>query len=139
VLGERERLDGDILARIEDIERRSADRTGMRLSIALNYGGRGEILAAARRLAAAHAAGEVSNLTEFGEEDFGELLYTAGLPEVDLIIRTSGEYRISNFLLWQSAYAEYVFTDVLWPDFTKEHLDAAIAEYKGRSRRLGGI
>lgn len=78
-------------------------------------------------------------LDSFGEAEFGELLYTAGQPDVDLIIRTSGESRISNFLLWQSAYAEYVFSDVLWPDFQEADFDAALEKYASRERRMGGI
>jgi undecaprenyl diphosphate synthase len=139
ILGEKDRLDDDIREKIADIETRSANHTGMRLNIALNYGGRGEILTAAKRLAELYAAKAVPDLDAVSEADFGNLLYTAGLPDVDLIIRTSGEYRISNFLLWQSAYAEYVFPDVLWPDFTAKHFDAALAEYAGRGRRMGGV
>jgi undecaprenyl diphosphate synthase len=139
ILGEQDRLDDDIRQKIADIESRSASYTGMRLNIALNYGGRGEILTAARRLAELYAAREITDLAAVSEADFGNLLYTAGLPDVDLVIRTSGEYRISNFLLWQSAYAEYVFSDVLWPDFSTKDFDAALAEYANRGRRLGGV
>jgi undecaprenyl diphosphate synthase len=138
ILGERSRLDDDIRQKISDIERKSAKHTGMRLNIALNYGGRDEILAAAKRLATLYATRAVSDLAAVSEADFENLLHTAGLPDVDLVIRTSGEYRISNFLLWQSAYAEYVFSDVLWPDFSAAHFDAALAEYASRGRRMGG-
>lgn len=139
VLGERDALDADIRSRIADIERKSREYTGMTLNIALNYGGRSEILRAAKALAERYLAGGVSDLAAFGESDFSQLLYTAGQPDVDLVIRTSGEARTSNFLPWQSAYAEYVFTDTLWPDFREADFDAALEQYAARSRRLGGI
>lgn len=138
-LGERDVLDEDIRFRMDDLERRSRGNTNLNLNIAINYGGRGEILRAARALARRYADGEVEDLRAFGEADFGELLYTAGQPDVDLVIRTGGEVRISNFLPWQCAYAEYCFTDVLWPDFTKDHFDAAVAQFAARDRRIGGV
>lgn len=139
ILGDRAALDDDINRRIADMERRSSGHTGMTLNIALNYGGRDEILRAAHTLARQYLTGDLKSLDSADQEYFAGLLYTAGQPEVDLVIRTSGETRISNFLLWQSAYAEYVFTDVLWPDFSPRHFDAAIDEYARRSRRMGGI
>ena len=113
-------------------------RTGMVLNIAMNYGGRPEILMAARKLAQKVQAGELRP-EDIDEDSFSNELYTAGQPDPDLIIRRSGENRISNFLLWQSAYSEYVIMDILWPDFTPEDLNFALREYAKRSRRFGGI
>ena len=113
-------------------------RTGMVLNIAMNYGGRPEILMAARKLAQKVQAGELRP-EDIDEDSFSNELYTAGQPDPDLIIRPSGENRISNFLLWQSAYSEYVIMDILWPDFTPEVLNFALREYAKRSRRFGGI
>ena len=113
-------------------------RTGMVLNIAMNYGGRSEILRAARNLAEKVKAGTL-NPEDIDETRFSGELYTAGQPDPDLIIRPSGENRISNFLLWQSAYSEYVIMDILWPDFTPEDLNYALQEYAKRSRRFGGI
>ncbi len=113
-------------------------RTGMVLNIAMNYGGRSEILRAARNLAEKVKAGTL-NPEDIDEKCFSGELYTAGQPDPDLIIRPSGENRISNFLLWQSAYSEYVIMDILWPDFTPEDLNYALQEYAKRSRRFGGI
>ena len=137
-IGEHSRLPRDIVTLIEDAESITADNMGMTLIIALNYGGRREFVLAARRLAAAAAAGGV-NPDRIGEEDVAANLFTAGLPDPDLIIRTSGERRISNFLLWQSAYSEFVFLDKFWPDFEKKDLAAAIEEYRGRGRRYGTV
>ena len=137
-IGEHSRLPSDIVTLIEDAENLTDDNTGMTLIIALNYGGRREFVLAARRLAAAAAAGGV-NPDGIGEKDVAATLFTAGLPDPDLIIRTSGERRISNFLLWQSAYSEFVFLDKFWPDFEKEDLAAAIEEYRGRGRRYGTV
>lgn len=139
ILGDLSPLDADMRASIANIEQSSRNNTGMTLGIALNYGGRDEILRAARRIAREFAAGQIASLSHVDEQMFTDCLYTAGQPDVDLVIRTSGESRISNFLLWQSAYAEYVFTDVLWPDFSPKHFDAAIREYALRIRRMGGI
>lgn len=110
----------------------------MVFSIAFNYGGRQEILEAARQLAQEAAAGTL-DAGEITMEDLESRLYTTGMPDPDLIIRTSGEFRISNFLLWQSAYAEYYITPVLWPDFKEDDLMAAITSYGKRERRFGGI
>lgn len=139
ILGDRRPLDEDIQRLIAEAEEDSSSNTGMTLNIALNYGGRDEILHAVRAVAAKAAAGELSNPEEITEEVFSQHLYTAGQPDVDLIIRTSGEYRISNFLTWQGVYAEYIFSDVLWPDFSPKHFEIALAEFASRTRRLGGI
>lgn len=139
VLGEADGLEEDILQRMREIETSSKDKTGMQLNIAFNYGGRREILRAALELAQRHAAGDIPDLSAVDEQAFGNMLYTAGQPDVDLVIRTSGETRISNFLLWQSAYAEYIFSDALWPDFTTAHFDQALAQYAARTRRMGGV
>lgn len=124
-----------LAARTKDI---SAHYQGFQANICLNYGGRDEIVRAARLFAEQCAAGG-RRPEELTEKEFGGLLYSAGIPDPDLIIRPSGEIRISNFLLWQSAYSEYYFTDVLWPDFTPKELEKAIAAYNGRSRRFGGV
>ena len=110
---------------------------GFQANICLNYGGRDEIVHAARRYAADLAAGKVEG--ELTEEQFGSYLYSAGIPDPDLLIRPGGEQRISNFLLWQCAYAEFYFTDVLWPDFSPQELDKAIAEFQRRDRRYGKV
>ena len=110
---------------------------GFQANICLNYGGRDEIVHAARRYAQDYAAGKVEG--ELSEEQFGGYLYSAGIPDPDLLIRPGGEQRISNFLLWQCAYSEFYFTDVLWPDFGTEELDKAIAEYQKRDRRYGKV
>ncbi len=110
---------------------------GFQANICLNYGGRDEIVHAARRYAADLAAGKVEG--ELTEEQFGGYLYSAGIPDPDLLIRPCGEQRISNFLLWQCAYAEFYFTDVLWPDFSPQELDKAIAEFQRRDRRYGKV
>ena len=128
----------NLLREIESAERESAGRTGMTVNMAINYGGREEIARAARLLAEQVKDGTLSP-EEIGEKQVAAALYTAGQPELDLLIRPSGEKRISNFLLWQCAYAEFVFMDILWPDFTPADLDAAIEEYRRRHRRFGGI
>ena len=115
----------------------SARYEGFQANICLNYGGRDEIVRAARRYAEDLAAGRAEG--ELTEERFGDYLYSAGIPDPDLLIRPGGEQRISNFLLWQCAYAEFYFTDVLWPDFDTAELDKAIAAYQGRDRRYGGV
>jgi undecaprenyl diphosphate synthase len=137
VIGERARLSQDIVALIEDAEARTAGNRRLNLTVALSYGGRAEIVLAARRLAEAALAGRIA-LDQIDESLFSRYLLTAEIPDPDLVIRTSGEKRISNFLLWQSAYAELVFLDRLWPDFTKDDLREAILEFQGRDRRYGG-
>lgn len=122
----------------EETQGRSSVYTGCQVNICLNYGGRDEILRAAKALAAECVEGKRSP-EELTEGDVSDHLWSAGVPDPDLVIRPSGEERISNFLLWQSAYAEYYFTDVCWPDFGKEELRRALAAYQGRSRRFGGV
>ena len=122
----------------EQTQARSAVYTGCQVNICLNYGGRDEILRAAKALAAECAAGKRTP-EELTEGDLSAHLWSAEVPDPDLVIRPSGEERISNFLLWQSAYAEYYFTDVCWPDFSKEELRRALAAYQSRSRRFGGV
>ena len=137
-IGNRGELAEDIRRLIEEAETATAQKTGMVLNIALNYGGQQEITAAAKALAKQVATGEITP-DEITEERLEKALYTADQPPVDLILRPSGEYRLSNFLIWQSAYAEYVFMDVLWPDFAEQDLDRAFEEYARRDRRFGGV
>ncbi|MDD5863240.1 MAG: isoprenyl transferase [Firmicutes bacterium] len=134
--GDLSRLSPELQKLCHDAESRS-EEYDVQVNFCLNYGGRDEIVRAARAFAADVAAGK-ANPEELTEEGFSGYLYSAGVPDPELIIRPSGEQRISNFLLWQSAYSEYVFMNVLWPDFTPEHLDEAIAEYHRRNRRFGG-
>jgi len=136
VIGDRSRLAPDIVALIENAEATTAGNAGLNLVVALSYGSRAEITAAVRALAARVAAGELAP-SAIDEETVAGALWTSGIPDPDLIIRSSGEKRISNFLLWQAAYAEFVFTDTLWPDFGKDELIAAIDEYQRRERRYG--
>ncbi len=137
-IGDRAPLAPDILALMEEAEAETAHKTGLTLNIALNYGGRHELTLAMRSLAEQVKNGTLS-CDDITEQRISDSLGTAGQPDPDLIIRPSGEYRTSNFLLWQSAYAEFVFMDVLWPDFTEEHLDRAIVQYAQRNRRFGGV
>jgi undecaprenyl diphosphate synthase len=136
VIGDRDRLADDIVALIDEAETRTRSNLRINLAVALSYGGRGEITRAARRLAQAVRAGELA-ADEINEAVFARQLLTVDMPDPDLVIRTSGEKRISNFLLWQSAYAELVFMDRLWPDFTKDDLEDAIREFHRRDRRYG--
>jgi len=138
VIGERDALPEDIVDLIAEAERRTRDNAGLHLTIALNYGGRADIVEAARRLAARVEAGMLT-AAEIDEAAFGAHVSTAGLPDPDLMIRTSGEQRVSNFLLWQLAYAEMAFVEKYWPDFTGEDLIAALAEFRRRDRRFGAI
>ena len=123
---------------IQEVEEASACKTGMVLNLAMNYGGRAEITRAAKRVAQEVASGNLV-LEDLTEERFAQYLYTGGQPDPDLIIRPSGEERLSNFLLWQSAYAEFVYFDILWPDFKTSDLDRAIEIYSSRQRRFGGV
>lgn len=134
IIGSREGLSDDLLAVINRTESETAHNDKFSLNIAFNYGGRDELLRATRKAMDSGLTGD--QLTPEILEGF---LDTAGLPCPDLVIRTSGEYRISNFLLWQAAYAEFVFMDVLWPDFTKVDLEAALASYMSRERRFGNV
>lgn len=137
-IGDRGPLDADLRGRMERMERESAGKTGLTVCMAINYGGRDEITHAAREVAELVKAGELS-AEEITPELLGRHLYTREIPDPDFIIRPSGEQRLSNFLLWQSAYSEYIFMDVLWPDFEPAHLRSAILEFAGRSRRFGGV
>ena len=132
-LGDLTMLDDELNRLIEKAEDDSKDATGLHLNIALNYGGRDEIIRTVRKMAE-----RGDNLSELTESVLSENLYTAGIPDTDLIIRPSGEYRLSNFLIWQSAYAEYWFTDRLWPDFSEKDIDEAIFAFSQRDRRYGG-
>ena len=135
VIGRSEDLSPDLVKIIENAEERTRHNTEFKLVLAFNYGGRDEIVRAARR-ACRDRGGDLSDLTE---ADFAHYLDTTDMPDPDLVIRTSGEHRVSNFLLWQAAYAEFVFTDVLWPDFGEADMKAALEEYAKRKRRYGGI
>jgi len=137
VIGRRQGLGPDILEVIERAEHRTRKNHRFHLQVAFNYGGRADIAEAALRYAAAVAEGGAS-ATELSEAKFESFLSTAHGPPVDLIVRTSGERRLSNFLLWEAAYAELVFQDVLWPDYGREGLAAALEEFRGRERRYGG-
>ncbi len=138
ILGSRNGLKPDMLALLDRVEETTKNNTEFSLNIAFNYGGRDEILRAAGAFADDISAGKVS-VNERTEDTFETYLDSYGLPDPDLVIRTSGEKRISNFLLWQAAYAEFVFTDVLWPDFSKQDLQAAIHSYQNRERRFGNL
>ena len=138
VIGDRTRFSPDTVGLIERAERNSLANTKMDLTIALSYGARQEIIEAARALAVDCAEGRLKP-GEIDEAAFSRRLFTAGTPDPDLLIRTSGEQRISNFLLWQMAYTELVFTDTLWPDFGQAELEAAIATYRSRERRYGAV
>lgn len=138
VIGSRQGVDSELMRMIEEAERLTIDNTGLTLVIAFNYGGRQEIVAAAQCLAARAVAGTLDP-TEITVAEFAASLSTSTLPEPELLIRTSGERRLSNFLLWQMAYTEFVFLDVNWPDFSKIHLETAISEYQMRDRRFGGL
>jgi undecaprenyl diphosphate synthase len=135
-LGEREVMAGDIAAMMAEAEERTRRNTVLTLTIALNYGSRREIARAAREIAERAVAGELE-CGAIDEELFGRTLNTLGLPDPDLLIRTSGEQRLSNFMLWQMAYTELVFLPVHWPDFDQHHLGEAIAEFRRRERRYG--
>jgi len=134
VVGRMEDLARDVQQELRDAEERTAGNAGMQFNIALNYGGRAEIVEAARRMLIDRVPPD-----ELDETRFASYLYTAGQPDPDLLIRTSGEMRVSNFLLWQIAYAEIWVTDTLWPDFRQQHLLEAIVAYQKRDRRYGGI
>ena len=138
VIGDIEPLDDDIKNRIRELEEATVNNGGLNFTIALNYGSRDEITRAAKKLAADCAAGKVS-AEEINEDLFQSYLDTHDIPDPDLMIRTSGEQRLSNYLLWQLAYSEFYFTDVPWPDFTKDELVRAIEEYNHRHRRFGGV
>ncbi len=138
IIGESEGISEDIQRLLAEAESLTKDNTGLTLAIAFNYGSRQEIARAAQALATMAAEGRLDPST-IDANMMGRFLSTGGLPEPDLLIRTSGEQRLSNFLLWQLAYAEFVFLPVLWPDFDKQHLEEAIAAFRGRDRRYGGV
>jgi undecaprenyl diphosphate synthase len=136
-IGRSSALPEDLRASLAKASRETESNTGMVLTLALNYGGRQEIVDAVRGIAE-DVLGNGRDISSINENDIEKKLYTSGLPELDLLIRTSGEIRISNFLLWQAAYAEFYFTEVLWPDFGAEELQEALEEYGRRQRRYGG-
>ena len=138
VIGDKTRLDDDIVAKINELEECSKDNDGITFIIALNYGSRDEIRRATTKMAMDCKEGKL-NPEDITEDTISSYLDTRGIPDPDLLIRTSGEIRLSNYLLWQLAYTEFYFTDVLWPDFNKKELIKAIEYYNGRDRRFGGI
>ncbi|MDD3874003.1 MAG: isoprenyl transferase [Methanosarcina sp.] len=138
ILGDYSKLPKDAVEKLEEALAKTKNNTGLQFHIALNYGSRREILEAAKHMAIEVAEGRCRS-EDLTEEMMSSFLYTKNIPDPDLVIRTSGEQRLSNFLLWQSAYSEFVFTDVYWPDFTTSCLEEAISEYQGRIRRFGGI
>jgi len=133
-IGQLQGLPDGVQKSVKEAVRLTENNTGMTLGIALNYGGRAEILDAVRRITSEKLIPE-----DIDEKIFNKYLYTAGFPDVDLMIRTSGEMRTSNFLIWQSAYSEYYFTPILWPDFNEEELEKALLAYSQRQRRFGGL
>ena len=137
-LGDKSKLPQDIQQKMNSLEEDSKDFDKMTVLLAINYGGRDEITHATRLIAEKVRKGEL-NPDEITEDTISSNLYTAGYPDVDLLIRPSGEMRISNFLIWQSAYAEFYFADILWPDFSTKELDRAIIEFAHRNRRFGGV
>lgn len=138
-LGDKSAFPADLRERMVKLEKNSAEYgCNMTLMLAMNYGGRDDIVHAARQLAELAAAGDISS-SDIDEKTMSGCLYTGAAPDADLIIRTGGEQRISNFLLWQSAYAELYFTDVLWPDFNEQELKKAFDSYASRNRRFGGV
>ena len=138
VIGNREGLAPDIVRDIAEAEKLTQGNNRIDVNICVNYGSRAEIVRAARALVQRVVAGELT-ADSIDESTFERELFTAGVPDPDLLIRTSGEQRISNFLLWQCAYSELIFVDTLWPDFGKEHLEQAVAEFRRRERRYGGV
>ena len=136
--GDLEPLSDSLKKLIDETREISRHTTGMQVNVCLNYGGRDEIVRAARKLAADCATGKLDP-ADISEEMLGGSLYSAGIPDPDLMIRPGGELRLSNFLLWQNAYTEFYFTDTLWPDMTEAELDKAIAAFQSRKRRYGGI
>ncbi|WP_302626217.1 isoprenyl transferase [uncultured Eubacterium sp.] len=138
VIGDKTRLDADIIDKINELEACSKENTGIHFIIALNYGSRDEIKRATKKIAEDCKRG-IIDIEDISEDLIGRYLDTADVPDPDLLIRTSGEIRLSNYLLWQLAYTEFYFTDVLWPDFDKEELKKAIVKYNQRDRRFGGV
>ena len=138
VIGERAGLDADIIKMLEESEALTRGNTGLTLTVAFNYGSRAEIVRAARHLAGQVESGAIKS-ADITHDMFAAALETSGVPDPDLFIRTSGEQRLSNFLLWQLAYAELVFIDAYWPEFNRSHMEAAIAAFQARDRRFGGL
>ena len=138
MIGDRSRFDHDIIEGINRLERETKENTGLTFVIAVNYGGRDELARAARRMAQDCVSG-ILKADEITQETVASYLDTAGMPDPDLLIRTSGELRLSNYLLWQLAYTEIYVTDCLWPDFDQEELEKAILAYNKRERRFGGV
>lgn len=131
IVGFRNNLPQEVIDKIDEIEAKTRDNKGLHFTVAFNYGSQDEIINTVNYL--------VDNNIKVTKENFSKYLLTKELPDVDLLIRTSGEYRISNFLLWQIAYSELYFTDVLWPDFSNKHFDKSLEEYRKRDRRFGGL
>ncbi|MEZ6093096.1 MAG: isoprenyl transferase [Pirellulaceae bacterium] len=138
VIGELDRLPAEIRKKIDETERLCEMHTGTRLCLAINYGSRGEIVTAARRLVEDVCSGDLT-VDEINEETFAQRLFTRGMPDPDLLVRTSGEMRISNYLLWQISYSEIWVTEKYWPDFSVEDLHQAIVDFSNRDRRFGGL
>ncbi len=139
MIGERSVFSEDLLTLIENAEELTKDNDGLHLTIALNYGGRDEILRAASEMAQSMKEKNIDPTFENTQEHFENHLMTSNVPDPDILIRTSGEQRISNFLLWQCAYSEFIFLDTLWPDFDQADMEQAIKEYQGRDRRFGAV
>jgi len=137
-LGDKSGFSKNLQRLIDEVESASKNKTGMILNIAMNYGGRDEIVKAVKEIAFDAKFGNI-DIEKINEKAISERLYTAKQPDPDFIIRPSGEFRLSNFLLWQSAYSELIFMNVLWPDFSENDLEYAINEYSSRNRRFGGV
>lgn len=137
-IGRRDRIPSKVLESIEQVARETSKNTGLIVNLAFNYGSRTEIIDAVKKIVQQIQAGQLS-VDQINEQTVSDALYTNGLPDPDLLIRTSGEQRISNFLLWQSSYTEFYFTQELWPNFTKDKLKEAIEEYQRRERRYGAV
>lgn len=138
VIGEKSRLSDDIRVKIQELEQATENNTGLNFTIAINYGSRDEMIRAMRKITKECESGKIKT-EDIDEKLFESYLDTAGIPDPDLVIRTSGEERVSNFLLWQLAYSEFYFTDVLWPDFDKKELIKAVEKYSSRDRRFGKV
>ncbi len=137
-IGEREGLPSDLLKLIEKAEKETAKYGKITVNIALNYGGRAELKSAVKSIAQKVKNGELS-IDDITEQTISDNIYTAGQPDPDIIVRPSGEFRLSNFLTWQSAYSEFWFSDILWPDFTEEHVNEILYDFQNRNRRFGGV
>ncbi len=137
-IGERDGIPKDLLRLIDTAEKKSKKYNKITVNIALNYGGRAEITHAVKEIAEKVKRGELS-LSEINEDTVSENIYTSSQPDPDIIVRPSGEYRLSNFLIWQSAYSEFWFSDILWPDFTEENVNEILFDYQKRNRRFGGV